>query len=182
MKYPAGSRDERANKRFIKEMDMYLFRNFQVRSVLVGERLHPFGDYARLKQYWTQLGYPTWEFDSTKTFAMLDVIKSNGHLDFHRELNELLWFGGVLSYGNIMRETYAIIYSWVDESDLPDLDGIAEEDDGPSFRDVVIQSLRIVRVHHTQEIIARLYNEMDAAKLVMRPRGMSAYYFVLCQA
>ena len=146
---------------------MYLFRNFQVRSVLVGERTHPFADYARLNQYWTQLGYPNWNFDSTKTFAMLDIIKLNGHTDFHRELVDLLWFGGVVSYGNIMRETYAIIYSWIAEDDLPDLDGLCEEDDGPSFRNVVIKSLRIVRAHHTQEIITRLYNDLDSAKFVM---------------
>ena len=155
---------------------MYLFKNYQVRSVLVGERPHPFADYERLNQYWSSLGYGTWIFDPTKTFAMLDVIRENGHLDFHAELNELLWFGGVVSYGNILRETYAIIYSWIDEKDLPDLEGIAEDDDGVTFRNVVTKSLRIVRAQHTQEVIARLYNDLDSAKLIMRSRGMTAYF------
>ena len=54
--YPAGSIDERTNKRFLKEMDMFLFSNFQVRAVLVGQRPHPFSDYERLKQF---CGQPT---------------------------------------------------------------------------------------------------------------------------
>ena len=174
--YPAASRDERVNTRFVKQMDMYLFKNYQVRSVLVGERPHPFADYPRLKQYWSALGYGSWQFDPTKTFATLDVIRENGHLDFHQELTELLWFGGVVSYGNTMRETYATIYSWIGESDLPDLEGIAEDDDGVTFRNVVQQSLRIVRVQHTQEVVARLYNDLDSAKLIMRTRGMTAYF------
>ena len=74
-----------------------------------------------------------WSFDITKTFAMLQEIFDNDHTDFHQELYELLWFDGVLSYGNIMRETYAIIYSWIDADVLPDVDGLCEVDDGVLF-------------------------------------------------
>ena len=119
--YPAGSRDEDDNKRFVKKMDMHLFSNFQARSVLVGDRPHPFSGYERLAQYWHHQGITNWSFDTSKTFTMLQEIFENGHTDFHQELYDLLWFGGVLSYGNIMRETYAIMYSWIEAEDLPDI-------------------------------------------------------------
>ena len=35
--YPSGSQDEATNERFKKLINMYLFQNFQVRSVLVGD-------------------------------------------------------------------------------------------------------------------------------------------------
>ena len=56
LEYPAGSRDEEVNKRFLKKMDMHLFSNFQVRKVLVGDRPHPFSGYDRLAEYWRQQG------------------------------------------------------------------------------------------------------------------------------
>ena len=80
---------------------------------------------------------------------------------------ELLWFGGVLSYGNIMRETYSIMYDWINPTDMIALEGLCEEDDGPSFRQVIISSLRIIRVNHTQTIISSYYDELDALRLVM---------------
>ena len=174
--YPAGSRDEDANKRFIKKMDMHLFRNFQVRSVLVGDRPHPFSEYERLTQYWLHQGKEDWTFDTSTTFATLQAIYDNGHTEFHQELYELLWFGGVLSYGNIMRETYAIMYSWISSEDLPDVDGLCEVDDGVTFRKVIMKSLRVVRTKHTQEIISRLYAKLDNTKLVMRTGGMTAFF------
>ena len=87
-----------------------------------------------------------------------------------------MWFGGVASYGNIMREVYAIIYAWIDERDLPEVDGLCEEDDGISFRLAVINSLRIVRAKHKQESIARLYAKLDSTQLVMRTGGMASYF------
>ena len=107
---------------------------------------------------------------------MLQEIFENGHTDFHQELYDLLWFGGVLSYGNIMRETYAIMYSWIEAEDLPDIDGLCEVDDGVTFRKVIIKSLRVVRTKHTQEIISRLYEKLDGTELVMRPGGMTAFF------
>ena len=50
--YPAGSRDEEKNNRFVEAMDMYLFTNFQVRAILVGDRPHPFVGYTRLAEYY----------------------------------------------------------------------------------------------------------------------------------
>ena len=111
-----------------------------------------------------------------KTFTTLEAIANNGDLALVNELTELLWFGGVVSYGNIMRETYAILYGWISELDLPDLEGLCEEDDGPTFRNLFISSLRVVRVKHTQELIARLYKKMDNVQLIMRPGGMAAYF------
>ena len=93
--YPGGSRNEAKNKRFIKRMDMFLNKNFLVRSAINGDTPHPFSQYARLSQYWDQLGKPGWKFNSAETFSTLDPIKDNGHLPFHAELLELLWFGGV---------------------------------------------------------------------------------------
>ena len=104
-------------------MDMYLFTNFQVRAILVGDRPHPFVGYTRLAEYYKQLGQHDWTFDTSTTFATLQEIRENGHTDFYTELYELLWFRGVRSYGNIMRETYVIIYSWISAEDFPDVDG-----------------------------------------------------------
>ena len=174
--YPAGSIDESLNQRFLRKMDMYLFRNFQVRAVLVGQRKHPFLDYPRLKEYWTAVGEINWSFNPENTFAMLNKIQAAGHADFHQELTELLWFGGILSYGNIMRETYAIIYNWISAENLPDVDGLCEEDDGVTFRKIIQQSLRVVRVKHTQELISRQYDKLSKIKLILRPSGMSAYF------
>ena len=95
---------------------MFLFSNFQVRAVLVGQRPHPFSDYERLKQFWAANGIRDWSFDTTTTFSMLQTIKDKGCDEFHEELTELLWFGGVLSYGNIMREVYAKLYGCMDRS------------------------------------------------------------------
>ena len=176
LKYPGGSRDENINKRFLKRMDMFLNKNFLVRSVLRGDTPHPFSTYDRLKQYWHKLGYPDWVFNTSETFATLNAIKINGHLAFHAELSELLWFGGVVSYGNIMSEVYTIIYEWVDDEDFIDLEGLCEEQDGITFRKVIIGSLRIIRVHHKQEIINNLYDKLDAVKLCMRPGGMLGYF------
>ena len=75
-----------------------------------------------------------------------------------------------------MRETYAIIYSWIEANVLPDIDGLCEVDDGVTFRKVVIKSLSIVRPKHTQEIVSRLYEKLDNTKLVMRTGGMSAFF------
>ena len=174
--YPAGSRVESTNKRFVKCMDMYLFQNFIVRSVMVGKIPHPFLGYRRLNDYWSKLGKQGWTFDKTKTFETLQLIQANGHHAFHQELQDLLWFGGVASYGNIMRETYAIIFNWVKPEDFADLDGLCEEDDGITFRTVIIESLRIVRVRHVQEICDRLYAKLDATTLTMRPGGMAAFF------
>ena len=176
LSYPAGSRDEDVNRRFLRRMDMYLFSNFQVRQVLTGQRPHPFLNYPRLKQYWAAQGIPNFVFDTRTTFEMMDKVRINGHPHFYQELNDLLWFGGVMSYGNIMREVYAIIFNWIDKDDFHDLEGLCEDDDGPSFRKVVIESLRVVRVQHTQEIIARLYRKLDSIQLIMRPSGMQGYF------
>ena len=157
-------------------MDMHLFSNFQVRAVLVGNRPHPFSNYERLQQFWQSQGVMDWSFDTTTTFSMLKTIKDKGCDDFHDELTELLWFGGVLSYGNIMREVYARIYSWIDPLDFADVDGSCESDDGVSFHIVIQQSLRVVRVQHTHEIVSRGYDKLDACVLVMRPRGMTAFF------
>ena len=88
--YPAGSRDEDKNNRFVKSMDMYLFTNFQVRAILVGDRPHPFSGYVRLTEYYKQLGQHDWTFDTATTFATLQEIRENGHTDFYMELCELL--------------------------------------------------------------------------------------------
>ena len=176
LKYPGGSRDESKNKRFIKRMDMYLNKNFLVRSVISGETPHPFSTYERLNQYWTKLGKKDYHFNTAETFATLDAIKFNGHLSFHSELCELLWFGGVVSYGNIMSEVYTIIYDFVEEEDLADLEGTSEENDGITFRQSIVNSLRIIRKHHTQEIIDDLYGKLDSVKLCMRPGGMRGYF------
>ena len=49
--YPAGSRDEDVHNRFVAKMDMHLFSNFHVRSILVGDRPHPFSGYNRLTKH-----------------------------------------------------------------------------------------------------------------------------------
>ena len=176
LKYPAGSRNEDINNRFCKRMDHYLFRSFHVRDVLVDNRPHPFSSYKPLQRYWQDRGTQDWTFDTTKTFATLDAINQNGDEIFYRELSDLLWFGGVVSYGNILRETYAILYGWISEQDLPDIEGLCEEDDGYTFRKIIIKSLKIVRPRHTQELIARLYRKLDQTALTMRPGGMAAYF------
>ena len=174
--YPAGSRDEAVNERFITRMNMYLTQNFLVRSALSKATPHPFANYDRLKRYWAALGDSNRIFNTTETFATLDEIKVNGHMGFHSEMIELLWFGGCVSYGNIMAETYAIIYNWIKPDDLPDLEGLCEVHDGITFRDVVIKSLQTVRLQHTQELINHLYSKLDDIKLIMRPGGMTGYF------
>lgn len=174
--YPAGSRDESINERFVKQMDMFLNRNFLVRSILNGTTPHPFSDYERLTEYWTALGKPHKVFNTKETFATLDEIKANGHEGFHQELIDLLWFGGIVSYGNIMAETYAIIYEWIKPIDLPDLEGLCESNDGISFREVIINSLRVVRVKHTQAIINNLHSRLESTKIILGPGGMAGYF------
>ena len=146
LKYPTGSINERTNERFLKDVHIYLFSNFQVHVVLVGERPHPFSNYDRLEQFWSAQGTRDWSFDTTKTFFMLKAMKNRVCDDFHEELTELLWFGGVLSHGNIVREVHAKISSWIDPLDFADVDGSCEEDDGVSFHIVIQRSLRVVRV------------------------------------
>ena len=146
-------------------MNMFLFQNFQVRFILVGDRPCPFVECSRLKQCWDALGDPDWEFDPSTTFVMLEKIKSDDHTDFHQELTESFWFGGVMSYGNIMREVYTIIHGWMEAIDPPDVEGLCEVDDGVTFHMIVIDSLRIVREKHAHEIISRLYTKLDANKL-----------------
>ena len=148
---------------------MHLFSNFQVRKVLVGDRPHPFADYERLTQYWQQQGVNDWTFDTSTTFATLQEIFDKGHTDFHQELYELLWFGGVLSYGNIMRETYAILYTCIDADVLPDIDGLCEIDDGVTFRRVIIQSLRVIRPQHKQALISAEYEKLEGTTLRFTP-------------
>ena len=174
--YPAGSRDKATNQRFITRMNMYLNSNFLVRSILNGDNPHPFSTYARLTNYWRELGFPDKVFDTTTTFALLDEIKARGHDGFHAELVELLWFGGIVSYGNVMAETYAIIYNWIKPVDLPDVEGLCECNDGITFHKVITNSLRLVRVQHTQQIVSSLYTELDNNNLVMRPGGMTGYF------
>ena len=174
--YPGGSTNAKKNNRFIKRMDMFLNKNFLVRSVIHGETPHPFQMYPRLKQYWTQMGQPDWNFNTAETFATLDAIKDKGHHTFHAELTELLWFGGVVSYGNIMAETYTIIYDFINDDDLTDVEGLCEENDGITFRKVVIRSLSITRQNHTQQIINNLYTDMDKVQLCMWIGGMNGYF------
>ena len=174
--YPTGSRDKATNQRFIAQMNMYLNSNFLVRSILNGDNPHPFSGYTRLQNYWRELGFPDKVFDTSETFAVLDEIKSRGHDGFHAELVELLWFGGIVSYGNVMAEMYAIIYNWIKPEDLPDVEGLCECNDGITFHKVIVDSLRLVRVQHTQQIVSSLYTELDNNTLVMRPGGMTGYF------
>ena len=176
LKFPAGSRDEDVNKRFLKNMDHYLFQSIHVYNIVEGKRPHPFISYEPLQRYWHDQGRKNWAFRTNETFAMLDAIKANGHSNFYSELIELLWFGGSLSYGNIMRQVYAILYGWIDKDDLPEYEGLCEEDDGISFRTALIKVLRVVRVKHRQVIIDRLYEQLDTTELVMRPGGMAGYF------
>ena len=155
---------------------MYLFKNLNVRAVLIGSRPHPFSNSTRLIEYWKALGVSDFSFDTTKTFSMLQQIEDKGHNSFHNEMCQLLWYGGATSYGNIMRETYAVIYDWISADDFPDLDGLCEDDDGVTFRLVVRRSLRVVRLKHTQAIVDRLYHKLDTAALIMRPNGMTGYF------
>ena len=182
LKYPAGSRDEDANDRFVIQMDMFLNRNYLVRSVINGTTPHPFSVYDRLNDYWTALGMPNKVFNTTETFATLESIKEKGHEAFHAELIELLWFGGVVSYGNIMAEVYAIIYGWIDPDDLPEIEGLCELNDGITFRNEVIKSLHVVRVNHKQQIINNLYSKLDNVQLVMRNGGMHGFFAKLRKA
>ena len=76
LKSPAGSVDERTNNRFLKEMYMFLFSNFQVRAVLVGDRPHPFSNYERLEQFWATHGIRDWSFDTTTTFPCLNPLRT----------------------------------------------------------------------------------------------------------
>ena len=176
LQYPAGSRDETTNERFVTEMDMYLKRSYLVRSVINGDTPHPFSVYERLQQYWSAMGSPNKVFNTAETFSTLDKIKSNGHEAFHSELVELLWFGGVVSYGSIMAEVYVIIYKWIDPDDLPEIEGLCEINDGITFRIEVIKSLKIVRVNHKQQIINNLYTKLDNVTLIMRSGGMKGYF------
>lgn len=174
--YPAGSRDEDINSRFLKRMDMYLFKNLNVRAVLIRSRPHPFTGHTRLVEYWAANGVPNFTFDTSKTFTMLQQIDDKGHSNFYNELCQILWHGGATSYGNIMRETYAVIYDWIPAEDFPDVEGLCEDDDGVTLRTVVRRSLRVVRLKHTQAIVERLYHKLDSATLVMRPNGMTGYF------
>ena len=74
LQYPAGSRDKKVINRFLKKMDMFLFKCYQVRAVLVGTRPHPFLSYDRLNRYWIENGKPAWKFDKSKTFEMLAAV------------------------------------------------------------------------------------------------------------
>ena len=98
LKYSPASRDEDTNKIFLKEMDMYF--NFQVRSWIVGVRPHPFSSYARLKEYFQARGQQDFQFDTTKTFATLEIVKQNDDVDFHHDLLELLC-GSVVSRATV---------------------------------------------------------------------------------
>ena len=118
--YPGGSTSQSKNNRFVKRMDMYLNKNFLVRSAIKGDTPHPFISYERLQQYWHKMGKANWRFNTSETFATLDAIQSNGHHTFHAELTDLLWFGGTVSYGNIMAETYNIIFDFIGDDDLTD--------------------------------------------------------------
>ena len=174
--YPAGSRDKKVNHRFVSRMNMYLNRNFLVRSALSGITPHPFSNYERLKEYWTATNSSRTIFKSEETFATLNEIKANGHLAFFQELNELLWFGGILSYGNIMAEIYTIIYDWIKPVDLPEVEGLCEAHDGITFHKVITKSLQLVRPQHKQQIIDNWYDELDEVQLIMRPGGMAGYF------
>ena len=176
LSYPSGSRDKTTNNRFITRMNMYLNRNFLVRSAISGVTPHPFSNYDRLKEYWRAIGTPNRTFDTKETFATLQEIKDKGHLAFLQELNELLWFGGIVSYGNIMAEVYTIIYDWIDPSDLQDVEGLCETNDGITFHKVIVKSLQTIRPQHTQEIINGLYDDLDNVKLIMRPGGMAGFF------
>ena len=176
LKYPSGSQDEDVNERFLKRMDFYLFQNYQVRRMLLSELPHPFSQYPRLKEYFATQGNKSWTFNCTTTFATLQQIHDNGHIGFHRELSELFWFGGTISYGNILQQSYALMYSWIDPQDFPDLEGLCEENDGVTFRKVIRESLRIVRAQHIQALISREYDKMRNLTLVMKPRGMAAFF------
>ena len=111
----------------------------------------------------------------------MDEIQANGHGAFHEELTELLWFGGIVSYGNVMAETYAIMYDWIKPVDLPDLEGLCECNDGITFRAVIINSLRLVRSNHTQQIIDNWYTKLDNAKVIMCPGGLTGFFSRLKQ-
>ena len=71
LSYPAGSRDEDTNRRFLKRMDHYLFSSIQVRAAIVGKRPHPFSEYQPLEVYWLARGKTNWVFNTSKTFDML---------------------------------------------------------------------------------------------------------------
>ena len=75
-----------------------------------------------------------------------------------------------------MCEVYAVIYVWIKKADLSDVDGLCEEDDVVNFRLSIIASLRIVRVQHTQEIIARFYAKLDSVPIIMWPGGMATFF------
>ena len=148
-------------------MNMYLNRNFLVRSALSGNTPHPFSSYERLQEYWRAVGTPTKVFNPAETFATLQDIEEKGHLAFLQEMNELLWFGGIVSYGNIMSEVFTIIYDWIDPTDLQDVEGLCETNDGITFHKVITKSLQTVRPCHTQEIINGHYDDLDNVKLTM---------------
>ena len=75
-----------------------------------------------------------------------------------------------------MRETCVTLHSWIKPQDLPDIDGLSEIDDGVTFRQVIIASLRLVRTNHTQDLISRECVKLDSAVITMRPGGMTAFF------
>ena len=70
----------------------FLFSNFQVLTVLVGNRPHTFSNYESLDQFWTTQVIHDCSFDVTTIFS---ILKDKGYDDFHHVLTELLWFGDV---------------------------------------------------------------------------------------
>ena len=68
------------------------------------------------------------------------------------------------------------MYDWISPTDMIALEDLCEEDDGPSFRQVIISSLRIIRVNHTQAIISSYNDELDALSLVMCHHGMTSFF------
>ena len=89
LSYPAGSRDEDVNRRFVTQMDMYLHQNYLVRSVLIGETPHPFSNYPRMQQYWSAIGKPNWKFDPTTTFMTLEEIEANTNIIYKHTTNHM---------------------------------------------------------------------------------------------
>ena len=110
LKYPTGSIDENVNAHFVRSALGFLRSSTHVRDVIDWDpHPHPFYAYPPLKQFAAYQGFPEFEFDTSKTLATLEWVRSISSV-FEQSLRKLYCSGGVISYSNINERIYYIVY------------------------------------------------------------------------
>ena len=134
---PVGG-DPEAAIHWKTKLDLFLRSNRFVRDMLDGRRPHPWIGHAKLQSLGNRRT-PGWVFSPSTTTSTLEWVAKQDE-DLATELDELLHFGDIVSWGSLNEAIYTTVYSTLKTNQRYLISGV-EHHDGITARQQIYDAL-----------------------------------------